>query len=115
MKKSVLFLFVLMAPALFVNAQHDSVQTSMVDSYFSEITLYPNPTERYININVVMEADQSVTLRIFNLMGKLELEKEFNPLQDPTLKLDLLDLEKGLYFVSIESGENKTTKRIYVI
>jgi len=115
MKKLVLFLVVLLTPALFVLAQQDSVQSSPVDTYLSGIKLYPNPTVRFININAETEIDQHVTLRIFNLTGELEIEKEFNPLHNPALSMDLLDLKKGLYFVSIECGDSKTVKRIYVI
>jgi len=100
---------------LIVQAQDGPAQKAPVDIFLEELTLYPNPTERFLNLSSDVQIDQKVKVGIFNLMGNLELTKEFDAKFDPELKLDLVDLRKGLYFVNIEAGDKKITRRIYII
>ena len=115
MKKLILLLLVAITSTMLAFAQQNTVLQSIEDDFLEGIKIFPNPTERYINLSSDEESNQTVSIRIYNLMGHLEIDEEFNPDDQKTIRLDLIDLDKGLYFVNIKSGDQKITRRIYVI
>ncbi|WP_417558795.1 T9SS type A sorting domain-containing protein [Mesoflavibacter zeaxanthinifaciens] len=68
--------------------------------------IYPNPTSLgYINI----EFDEKIKIEIFDIVGK-----RINTIYPKTKKIDVSNLNKGVYLVKI-SGENRTeTKKIII-
>jgi len=78
------------------------------------VKVYPNPTNGIVNINYNIENATNIMLSVTNIQGQLisktKLEKG-SGLQ--TESIDLSSLSKGLYFISINSGnENYTSKVI---
>ena len=68
--------------------------------------LYPNPfTKGDLMIETGFESELKVS--IFDIQGKMVYKKHF---QGPNFKFKGLELESGLYFVSL--GTNKGDKRI---
>ncbi len=65
------------------------------------VSIYPNPAKDYI---VVVGAEKS-SLKIFNTIGKLVLEKEINSKEE---KINVNDLSNGLYFVKVEFATGGT-------
>lgn len=69
----------------------------------SEISLFPNPTNNYFEI----ETKETLTkVEIYSLQG--QSVKSFNPQK----QYDISDLSIGVYFVKIQANSGKTTKRI---
>lgn len=70
-----------------------------------EISMYPNPTKRYINISTNLQIDKVI---IFNLQGKI-IKKHINP---NLKKIDLKGISKGHYFLKIVSSGKSITQKI---
>ncbi len=68
----------------------------------SDLRLYPNP---FKNILYLQDNDIScnkLIINIFNITGKKVFQKEFvNPASGEIIKLDLPDLDKGLYIINV--------------
>ncbi|MEI6576390.1 MAG: T9SS type A sorting domain-containing protein [Bacteroidota bacterium] len=73
----------------------------------SGITIYPNPASQLLFIQSVV--DRKGTVSIMNLMGQ---ELMTTALSGQKTKLDLGNLEAGVYLVKITSGSNTFMKKI---
>ena len=71
-------------------------------SDFNSISIYPNPADNFIYIryqNILPES-----YKIFDLNGRLVNSKIIDNEDD--LEINIGSFERGLYFISINSGEN---------
>jgi hypothetical protein len=67
--------------------------------------LYPDPVQDMVNININSEKSSLIHITIVNILGQLMAKKmiTINPGTE-TLSIPVGNLEKGLYFLKIESG-----------
>jgi hypothetical protein len=65
-----------------------------------------NPVENYLNINSQSTIDK---VEIFDLLGKLVLSTSIN-----TNNVDVRNLNKGFYLMTVYSGDKKSVKKIIV-
>jgi len=91
------------------------------DSYFKgyhkeaeniDILLYPNPAENYIIVsdyNLLLA--ESVTYKIYNSIGSLLVERNFNKGRYKPLELDTSLLKSGAYILSISFGNFNSTMK----
>lgn len=70
-----------------------------------EIGLFPNPVKNSLNISIKSEADAHIT--IINLQGERVLYHT-TPLRDN--RLDVSQLESGIYLIQFKIGESTNTK-----
>lgn len=66
----------------------------------SKFKLYPNPVSDILTIS--SESSAISTIKIYNLIGQLVIEKNINSLVD---SIDVSDLQSGTYSISIESND----------
>jgi len=71
----------------------------------SSISIYPNPTNGNISI-VNNNANKIKAIRIYDCVGKLQFDKSAS---ESELSIDLSHLSNGMYFVNIESMDEKIT------
>jgi len=77
-----------------------------------EILVYPNPTSGIVTIQFSIFASENAYISVYNLVGELVLEKEFDPSFDMLLPLDLSGNVPGMYLVTVQTGSEVTTKRV---
>ncbi len=77
------------------------------------LQLMPNPTNGDLNLKMDFSTIQkSVKIQVFDVLGRIVIEKElFNVLQNRS-KLDLSHLEEGIYFVNVKSKDILLTKKV---
>ena len=81
----------------------------MVDSVPSfSCTTFPNPANQYFTIS----ANQKGTLQLFDIKGKLVLEVPCNGLPDQ--KINISDLNKGVYIARANSDKGLITQKIVI-
>jgi len=86
-----------------LTVQEVTTGVEMVNSH-DKISVYPNPSSGVINITNTNE----VTVMVYSYIGKLvRVYKNTNRKQ-----FDLSELEKGVYFINIQTGKIKETKKI---
>lgn len=88
------------------------ISTEPISKLLSDITLniYPNPASEYIIVELSDAVDGEV--EILNLVGQAELRFTFSSTQN---RLDISQLNQGVYFVSIRSGDEKIVRKIKVL
>jgi hypothetical protein len=71
----------------------------------NEVTIYPNPANYNLTIETKIQFDR---IEIFNAIGKLVLVAREN-------KIDISNLNRGIYFINFISKDNKTTTKRVII
>lgn len=95
-----------------------STVTSLSDLEKSiSLSVYPNPTNAVSVIEFTSPADALVDVRVYDVTGRVVEEKETNVFSDVTSKIEInasTQLNSGIYFVTINFGRQKITKKIII-
>jgi glucose/arabinose dehydrogenase len=75
---------------------------------FSELLLYPNPADGWINLRVNDEWSAPFQIKIYALSGKLAHQTSTDL---RTIQLDLTNLSQGTYILDISSKEGKEVRK----
>lgn len=78
------------------------------------INVYPNPFNQYFSVTVLGKEKEDVTLRIYNMLGEIVYDQKFNDVENKfTKELQLNnDFNVGVYFLVIQTTQNKIIKKI---
>lgn len=79
-----------------------------------QIKIFPNPASSLVNIRFEGEIAEPVTIRIINASGNVVSVENRIPVNH-AITLDITGLSSGLYFISIETKNQRITKKISVI
>ena len=71
----------------------------------------PNPAKDFIEIGLINYLNEEVKVVIYNTLGAIVYEQQFEGLALPTLQVDLQDFTYGLHVVSIRSNGLRQTKK----
>ena len=74
------------------------------------VLIYPNPADKFININVP-DSNKPSVVRIYNLTGKIIFESICN---SGSFNLEISDLTSGIYIIEIEVDFKKIQKKLVV-
>lgn len=78
------------------------------DNELLKVSVYPNPSKGIVNISLP-EITEKTTLNLHDIQGRVVLSKETSSTSEV---LNIENLSDGVYLLSIESGNLKTTKKI---
>jgi hypothetical protein len=76
-------------------------QPGSVDEFLSTITIYPIPASDYLMIEFP-DGNIPNKIEIKDILGKSLAQYTFAKAQGNSIRLDLFDLEKGIYFIILE-------------
>lgn len=80
------------------------------DAQEAEFSVYPSPAEN--DINIQFEMTQATKIRMSNIIGNVLYETTISPnIRLYSTTLNVSNLPKGLYFITIDDGANPQTKR----
>ena len=79
----------------------------------SGIKIYPNPTNGTTNI-VFNQDIGNAEVKIINTMNKVVYSKTSENIPGNSLTIDLSNLPKGIYFISLKSDITDTTAKIVI-
>lgn len=91
---------------LYINFDPDGVTENHVEYEKFNLSVSPNPTEGLVNISTGLERDYCMC--VYNILGIRVLSK--SSFRDGTL--DLTSLPTGVYFISVDNGKDRLTKRV---
>lgn len=80
------------------------------------ISVYPNPTRDFININFYENFDRA-NLYIYNLLGKIIYTEQLNIHGKANVSIPVMNLQltnSGMYFIRLESINHTFTQKIYI-
>jgi len=80
----------------------------------SDFTIYPNPSKGDFNIQFTNSNNEEVTITIFDIRGRKVYENSYDnqPLVNENIQLN--NVEKGIYLVTLSSGNTKQVKKIII-
>ena len=83
----------------------------------ADLFAYPNPAINNVRINFLNITPGNYTFRIFNILGKEVVNKEYQISGDRTVGIDIDTLQKGTYLYNLTDAKGKIlkTKRLMVI
>ena len=79
-----------------------------LEEEISGLNVYPNPSNGIVNIEI--EGNQTLSVQVNDVVGKLISETTINS----NTTLNLQDLEKGVYFVTVSDSETSNTTKIII-
>ncbi len=79
------------------------------NSLKDKLNVYPNPFENRVVVNY--EGNQRLNFILYNLLGKEVIVSPTGTINN-RYALDLGDLPKGIYFLSVSDGVNRVTKKL---
>ena len=90
-----------------------SVGIAEVSNIINEIEIYPNPTDSQATLEFSHSKASDVVITVTNLLGKNVSTTTLNnvPSGNNSLSLNCTSYHSGVYYVTIESGGSKTTKK----
>lgn len=93
---------------LYINFDHEDVNENCVTNEKFTLSVSPNPSKGTVNISTGLERDYSVS--VYNMMGIRMLS--LDGFHDGAL--DLTSLQAGMYFISVDNGTDRLTKRVVI-
>ena len=103
-------------PVIRVNFGNLPISTSIANNQVSnvEFDVLPNPNNGEIKLNISTTSPIAYNLNIRNMLGQVVYNDIINVNGNKTERLDLSNVEKGIYFVSLENGNDKLVKKVIV-
>jgi hypothetical protein len=88
-----------------------SIQNNILNNI---IKIYPNPSTDIIHIEIPDMGNNSVNILVVNTLGKIMFSHNAISTGSYNYLLNVSDLPKGIYFISLNIGNNKYLKKIIV-
>ncbi len=88
--------------------------TEMIDNELS-FDIFPNPSSSVFYVELKSTASEPVIINIYNILGK-RVYKHILPKGSAEIrnKTEISGLRKGIYFVSVETGNYLTTQKVII-
>lgn len=104
---------------VYLNRNVTSILTPVFDIGFDEnssLHIYPNPVSKSATIGYELPVNAPITLSLLDIHGRKlkQLYTGFRVKGTYQLPFDAIGLNKGVYFMQMEYGKNKTLRKILV-
>ena len=84
-------------------------------SYDKNIAVYPNPANDVLNVEIQKADIQNTTIELVDLTGKVIIsEKVADVFAEGAFKLNVTDVQNGLYIVRVTSGDEISTTKVNI-
>ncbi len=82
--------------------------------YKFSVKIAPNPLKDYAKIYLILPEKDKVKIKVYDIAGRMVKFAEYNKVKQGKniLTIDLKDLSSGIYFVSIESSNNRYIEKV---
>jgi hypothetical protein len=78
----------------------------------ANVSLHPNPSNGLVNIVATLPNSQSLEISVHNSLGQLISSTKHTGVTSNVFTMDLNEYSNGVYFVTINNGEEKIVKRL---
>jgi len=92
-----------------------SVGTNEIDA-IATVSVFPNPANSGLNINVGIVRDENVEISLFNNLGQMVYYRSFDmEAGNNLMNIDIAGLAEGLYQAKIMAGDSETNRKFSII
>ncbi|MDP3557294.1 MAG: M43 family zinc metalloprotease [Bacteroidota bacterium] len=78
----------------------------------ANVSLHPNPSSGLVNIIATLPNSQTLEISVHNSLGQLISDTKYTGVTSNMFSLDLNNYSNGVYFVTINNGEERIVKRL---
>jgi len=104
--------------SIYINPNFVGIYSSTI-IYENKFSIYPNPSKGNLFVNFELKEESKVSFELINSLGQvIKKEAELNYAKGSNtynLTIESLNLNSGVYFMSIISNNQKYTQRIVII
>lgn len=86
--------------------------TSLEDSLARALTIFPNPVDDVLKLELADTPFKQLSIRLANVLGKVFIDETWEPSQGPQLRLDAQTLPSGVYLLILEAEGLRLVRRI---
>ena len=91
----------------------DIVAEPVDEPAINDFNLFPNPAKEEVNVAFSASQNESIQVRVFDMVGKTILNQNFNVESGYNkLSLDLTLMNKGIYFVELTNSSERIVKKL---
>jgi hypothetical protein len=98
---------------LFYDQIRPGLNEGNLNSSFS-VQLFPNPSDGLFTLEIANSGATTYMINVRNRLGQTVMSEAINVNRSAVKQLDLSTFDKGVYFVSLENGEDKLVKKLLV-
>lgn len=81
-----------------------------------QIKLYPNPTERFLNLEISGGAHRSMVFKVFDIQGRLVLSTDIESLESGNVfQFDLKSIDPGVYLISVDDSDSNLLRQRIIL
>lgn len=92
-----------------------TVQTAGTDeNILKDFVIYPNPNNGNFTVQLESNSGNDIKINVHDISGRVIFEKAYQNTGTFSQNLQLNNVQAGTYLVTVQDGDNKTTKRIIV-
>ena len=85
----------------------------LIEKNLLDANVYPNPFVEYVKVELFNIQKVDVSARIFDINGRLIFDRKFGQRKgNVTLDINVSDLNNGLYFLIIDAGNERLSRKI---
>jgi len=78
-------------------------------------SIFPNPAKEYVDVAVLLNTPEFLTLRIYNVQGRKMSEKNLGRVsKNDNVRIPLMDFANGIYFIEMQSNQQKATQKLHI-
>lgn len=79
-----------------------------------ELSLYPNPAEKYLIVQMDLKEKEDCTVRMLNLDGKIVLEKRFEKRSTLKEQINLSQIRAGVYAIVVSTKKSNSIRKVSI-
>lgn len=83
-------------------------------AFENNISAYPNPANATINVALNYVQQGATTIELINLNGQVVVSQNATDMFNTSNSMDVSNLEKGLYILTITNGDATYTRKVSV-
>ena len=76
--------------------------------------IFPNPADKELNVHIRLPEYRAIDIRFYNLIGKEIYHSKSIYAKSIQKRYNIASLKSGIYFITINAGEDSFTKKISV-
>ncbi|HOY33010.1 MAG TPA: T9SS type A sorting domain-containing protein [Bacteroidales bacterium] len=82
----------------------------------NNVSVNPNPAIDYVNVDFKIDRPANVKVSVYNLLGKEVLSKNYGKQAAGAsrVKLNTSDFSSGIYFFTVQAGNERITKKVVI-
>jgi hypothetical protein len=97
-----------------ITVDNSLVNINTPDPADQGLAIYPNPSSGLVTLQISSSTSKDMKLAVYNLLGSPVLLREINQKPDRQLKLDLSDLPKGIYVLTVTGTNYSQTRKLII-